>query len=105
MCFSVTGEVHIKKGPQNRRVRAGDSVKFMCTATTDTLRYGLARIEWRRDDEKIQYKKDPRIFTNPLDKSLTINNATHSDTGLYTCIASLGTDIDSASAQLIVEGE
>ena len=96
--------MYIRHGPKHTRARAGQTVTFHCSAGTDSLRNGKPSVEWRRDDERIKFNRDRRFKKDELDNTLTIFNTSIVDTGLYTCVARLGDDTDTVSAQLIVEG-
>ena len=101
----LAGDVSIQRGPHHQRVQAGMDVRFMCEAAADSLIHGLPVIEWRRDDELIDFSTDTRFTKSILDSALSIRNTTTLDTGLYTCVAAVGGESVSRNAQLIVEGE
>ncbi len=101
-----TGDVFISHGPKPQRVRAGSRVAFHCIAATDNLLQGIPQITWKKDNVKINVgvhhpSGDRR---DSAENQLVLYPTSTQDTGLYTCIASLDQDIDTASARLIVEG-
>ena len=83
----------------------GTEAKFTCTAMTDPEEAKNLRIDWKKDDELIDYKLAQRVFKNYMDNSLTISGLYTLDTGKYTCVASNGLDTSEASAQLVVQGK
>ena len=99
----VRQKTQIQLLPQDVTVREGETVNFMCTATTDPEELENLRIEWKKDGKMIEYDADHRITLTDIDNSLTISGATSSDMGTYGCIATNGLDEDEATAQLVVQ--
>jgi len=90
---------------KDKEVNATAKVEFNCQATTDRAEQSKLRIEWKRNSQVIDYEQEGRISKNMADNSLTISQATVSDTGAYTCVASNGLDSDEFTVQLTVKGE
>ena len=101
----ASGEVYIRDAPQHQRVRAGSPMRMHCTAGTDMLLFGIPVIDWEQDDEPINFAKDRRFKMDASDNSLRLTNTSTTDTGVYTCVATLEQERASASATLIVEGQ
>ena len=102
-----TGDVYVSYGPSHQRVRAGHSVKFQCSAGTESLLRGTPTITWLKDDIDIDFSLGvrSRYRLDPKDNSLHILDTETADTGQYTCLARLEGESDAASAELIVEGQ
>ena len=101
----VAGKTRIQIAPLDITVYEDTEAKLTCTATTDPEEEVALRIDWRKDNQPIDYEIAQRVFKNQMDNSLTISGLYILDTGKYTCVASNGIDTDERSAQLVVQGE
>ncbi|CAH1783792.1 unnamed protein product [Owenia fusiformis] len=93
----------IRTAPLDITVPVGTEAKFTCTATTDPEEIQNLKIDWKKDDQIIDYRTAQRVFKNIMDNSLTVSGTISLDTGKYTCMAHNGLDTDEASAQLVVQ--
>jgi len=89
--------------PLDMMIPEGMEAKFTCTGTTDPDEVLNLQIQWKKDNQTINYALAQRIYQNAIDNSLTISAPIYLDTGKYTCVALNGIDSDEASAQLIVQ--
>jgi len=107
---SATGSLVVRRKtiiqmePVDVMVFEGTEAKFTCTASTDPEEVPNLDIQWKKDDELIDYRLAQRMFKNYMDNSLTISGTITLDTGKYTCVASNGLDTDESDAMLIVQG-
>ena len=111
--------VRIQHGPKSQRVAAGANIDFRCVhefvpcphVTKQYQRYTAIRptIHWLKDGQALtqRHTSPPKYDWGELGASLTIRNVSGRDTGAYTCVAQLDSDVnnyDNKSADLIVEG-
>ncbi|XP_064632101.1 neuroglian-like isoform X2 [Lineus longissimus] len=87
--------------PTHKAVRVGDTIKLKCEAETDPQE--KVEIDWKKDEEFIDYKLEPRIFKSFSDNVLEITRAEKTDSGIYTCVATNGLDSDKARARVRVQ--
>jgi threonine dehydratase len=84
----------------NVTVLVGETITLDCEADPQEK----VEINWMKDDEFIDYKRDPRIFKGFTTNMLEITRAEKTDSGIYTCVATNGLDSDLASARVRVQG-
>ncbi|KAL2104146.1 hypothetical protein ACEWY4_001014 [Coilia grayii] len=105
---AITAKLEIKEPtqitepPQDLKILRGTTAQFMCRPQYDRSLRRELEILWVRDGGKAQlnYTEDVRYSVN--DGILQITNVSHSDEGLYSCIARTPLDQDRASAYLTV---
>ncbi|XP_030623671.1 cell adhesion molecule L1-like a [Chanos chanos] len=105
---TISAELYVKdptrivKAPQNMTVQRGSVAELVCQAEYDTSLKGESEIVWEKNSQLIfsSFTQDSGyIVDNGLLKFI---NVSHSDKGLYTCIAKTPLDEDSASAYVTV---
>ncbi|XP_035858866.1 neuronal cell adhesion molecule-like isoform X26 [Sander lucioperca] len=96
--LEVKDPTRILKQPDYKQVQRGRSVVFECKVTYDPSLQPT--VTWLKDDGELP--DDERLIVG-FD-SLTINDVTENDAGVYTCIMNTTLDNDSARAELTVVG-
>ncbi|XP_060793958.1 cell adhesion molecule L1-like a isoform X2 [Neoarius graeffei] len=105
---SINAKLHIKDPtkiltpPQDININRGSMAELLCKVQYDHSLTDELKILWQKDGEEIDtnYTEDSRFY---IDQGiLQINNVSHSDKGLYTCIARTSLDQDTASAYVTV---
>ncbi|XP_072242291.1 neuronal cell adhesion molecule-like isoform X13 [Leuresthes tenuis] len=94
--LEVKEPTRILKQPEYKVVQRGRSVVFECKVKHDTTLFPT--MTWLKDDGELP--DDERLIVDS--DSLTINDVTEGDAGVYTCIMNTTLDQDSASAELTV---
>ncbi|XP_035858865.1 neuronal cell adhesion molecule-like isoform X22 [Sander lucioperca] len=94
--LEVKDPTRILKQPDYKQVQRGRSVVFECKVTYDPSLQPT--VTWLKDDGELP--DDERLIVG-FD-SLTINDVTENDAGVYTCIMNTTLDNDSARAELTV---
>ena len=84
---------------------AGQSYTFTCAVTPQGRLTGTPTVKWRRlgSSDPITTGGDITVSSTPP-YTLTINPLRQSHAGEYTCNASIGSNVSSSAAVLIVEG-
>ncbi|KAK3547472.1 hypothetical protein QTP86_021178 [Hemibagrus guttatus] len=88
--------------PQDIKVKRGSMAELLCKPQYDQSFTDELQILWNKDGKEVDsnYTDDSRFYT---DKGiLQINNVSHTDKGMYTCIARTSLDQDTASAYVTV---
>uniref|UniRef100_A0A4W6FJG0 Neuronal cell adhesion molecule n=1 Tax=Lates calcarifer TaxID=8187 RepID=A0A4W6FJG0_LATCA len=94
--LEVKEPTRILKQPEYKVVQRGKSVVFECKVKHDPSL--IPTMTWLKDDGELP--DDERLIVDS--DSLTINDVTENDAGVYTCIMNTTLDHDSASAELTV---
>ncbi|KAK1801650.1 hypothetical protein P4O66_022294, partial [Electrophorus voltai] len=105
---TISAELYIKDPtrittpPQDLKIKRGSTAELVCQAEYDQSLSGELEILWQKDGREIyfNYTDDSGYYID--EGILQIINVSHSDKGLYTCIAKTPLDQDSASARLTV---
>lgn len=95
----------ITEAPVPQTVNASTDVILHCRATTDADEKRNLKIEWLKNNKKIDYEQDGSISKNVVNDTLKITQAQVSDSGNYTCNASNGLDSDTVTVKLTVKGK
>uniref|UniRef100_A0A8D0AAB9 Neuronal cell adhesion molecule-like n=1 Tax=Sander lucioperca TaxID=283035 RepID=A0A8D0AAB9_SANLU len=98
--LEVKDPTRILKQPDYKQVQRGRSVVFECKVTYDPSLQPT--VTWLKDDGELP--DDERSELSVGFDSLTINDVTENDAGVYTCIMNTTLDNDSARAELTVVG-
>ncbi|XP_017343000.1 cell adhesion molecule L1-like a [Ictalurus punctatus] len=101
----INVQLHIKDPtkilipPQDIKINRGSMAELLCKAQYDQSEL---KILWQKDGKEIDsnYTEYSRFYTD--EGILQINNVSHRDEGLYTCIARTSLDQDTASAYVTV---
>ncbi|XP_031422810.1 cell adhesion molecule L1-like a isoform X2 [Clupea harengus] len=104
----ITSKLEIKdptriiEPPQDLKILRGTTAQFICQAEYDRSLRREIEILWARDGEEayLNYTQDARYSVD--DGILQISNVSHSDEGLYSCVAKTTLDQDQAAAYLTV---
>ncbi|XP_060749849.1 cell adhesion molecule L1-like a [Tachysurus vachellii] len=105
---SINAKLHIKDPtkivtpPQDIKIKRGTLAELLCKVQYDQSFTDELEILWQKDGKDINsnYTEVSRFYT---DKGiLQINNVSHTDKGMYTCIARTSLDQDTASAYVTV---
>ncbi|XP_058265899.1 cell adhesion molecule L1-like a isoform X1 [Hemibagrus wyckioides] len=105
---SINAHLHIKEPtkivtpPQDIKVKRGSMAELLCKVQYDQSFTDELQILWQKDGKEIDsnYTDDSSFYN---DKAiLQINNVSHTDKGMYTCIARTSLDQDTASAYVTV---
>ncbi|XP_037624303.1 neuronal cell adhesion molecule-like isoform X12 [Sebastes umbrosus] len=94
--LEVKDPTRILKQPEYKVVQRGRPVVFECKVKHDPSL--IPTMTWLKDDGELP--DDERLIVDS--DSLTINDVTENDAGVYTCIMNTTLDHDSASAELTV---
>uniref|UniRef100_A0A4W4F3D6 Neural cell adhesion molecule L1-like protein n=1 Tax=Electrophorus electricus TaxID=8005 RepID=A0A4W4F3D6_ELEEL len=105
---TISAELYIKDPtrittpPQDLKIKRGSTAELVCQAEYDQSLSRELEILWQKDGREIyfNYTDDSGYYND--EGILQIINVSHSDKGLYTCIAKTPLDQDSASARLTV---
>ncbi|MCI4387537.1 hypothetical protein PGIGA_G00075220 [Pangasianodon gigas] len=105
---SINAKLHIKDPtkivtpPQDIKIKRGSMAELQCKAQYDQSFTDELKILWQKDGKEIDsnHIEDSRFYTD--EGILQINNVSHRDEGLYTCIARTSLDQDTASAYVTV---
>lgn len=111
--FPVSGYVHIEDHLQNVDVQEGERAKFICKIKTHPLDENRLRVQWKHNGEfldvgqaGVETSSNQYIYKAERNRhALIVKSARLKDTGVYTCIASVGLDTDMSSAHLLVKGK
>nr|KAG5706338.1 hypothetical protein BaRGS_033099 [Batillaria attramentaria] len=102
--------VHIEDQLQNVEVLEGERAKFICKVKTHPLDEQRLRVQWKHNGEFLDLGRPGSETGQHVYKSernrhaLIVKNTRLKDTGVYTCIATVGLDTDMSSAHLLVKG-
>ncbi|XP_053339344.1 cell adhesion molecule L1-like a [Clarias gariepinus] len=105
---SIIANLHIKEPikivtpPQDMKIKRGSMAELLCKTKYNQSLTDELKIFWQKDGKKIysNHNEDLRFYID--EGTLQINNVSHSDKGLYTCIARTSLDQDTASAYITV---
>ncbi|XP_076839734.1 cell adhesion molecule L1-like a [Brachyhypopomus gauderio] len=106
---TITAKLYIKdptrivSPPQDMEIKRGSTVELPCLAEYDQSLSGQLEVLWQKDGIEIysNLTHDSGYYIDDEGK-LQIVNVSHSDKGLYTCIAKTPLDQDTASAHVTV---
>ena len=93
----------ITEVPVPQTVNASTNVILHCSATTDTEEKRKLKVDWLKNNEKIDFNSG--ISKNTVNNALIITQAQVSDSGNYTCNASNGLDSDTVTVKVTVKGK
>ena len=110
---SVTGYVHIEDLLQNVEVLEGERAKFVCKIKTHPLDEKRLKVQWKHNGEfldldltRSESATGRHVYKAERNRhALIIKNTRLKDSGVYTCMASVGLDTDMSTAHLLVKGE
>ncbi|XP_076133230.1 cell adhesion molecule L1-like a isoform X1 [Alosa pseudoharengus] len=100
--LEIKDPTRIVEPPQDLKILRGTMAQFICQADYDRSLRRELEILWARDGEEtyLNSTEDARFSVD--DGILQISNVSHSDEGLYLCIARTTLDQDRATAYLTV---
>lgn len=102
--YIVTGYVYIESKPQDQSVIEGSDAVFVCNPTTPLTDSSRLHIRWKYKGRYINTSL-PKYEVDPLKNTLLIKKVSLSDDGIYTCVATVGVDMDMKAAELKVKGK
>ena len=101
----------IRRGDSYQRVRSRSTANFRCLTEVGSVQRGGSAatagivVEWMKDGEVLDFRKDGRLLKQQSGQLLTISNVSLMDSGIYKCTVRLGDDVGVASVELVVEGK
>lgn len=98
----VKDPTRIVVAPEDQRILIGTTAQLSCLAEYDKSFSNDFELLWEKDDMEIalNYTENSRYFVE--NSVFHIMNVSHSDQGVYTCVAKTPADQDVASALLMV---
>lgn len=100
--LDVKDPTRVVEPPEDLQILIGTTAQLSCMAEYDKSFRDDFEILWEKDNVEIalNHTENSRYFVE--DGILQINNVSHMDQGMYTCVARTPVDQDTASALLIV---
>ncbi|XP_063064100.1 neural cell adhesion molecule L1-like protein isoform X2 [Engraulis encrasicolus] len=105
---AITAKLEIKEAtqitepPQDQKILRGTTAQFMCRPRYDRSLRRELEILWVRNGDEAYLNATEDARYSVTDGMLQIANVSHSDEGLYSCVARTPLDQDRASAYLTV---
>ncbi|XP_076448650.1 neuroglian-like [Babylonia areolata] len=105
--------VHIEDQLQNVEVLEGERAKFVCKVKIHPLDEKRLKVQWKHNGEfldldlsRSEAASGRHVYKAERNRhALIIKNTRLKDTGVYTCMASVGLDTDMSVAHLLVKGQ
>ncbi|KAL8594881.1 hypothetical protein ACOMHN_038444 [Nucella lapillus] len=108
---SAQGFIHIEGRPADQTVTEGSRVRLVCKTSTTPLASSKVFVRWLFNSRLLNESKTAShgehkymLRSEKNRHALIIRNVQLEDTGVYTCVASMGLDSDRATALVSVKG-